>query len=82
MRIRGVCPYRILSESFLNLGEGSFPGLTSAGANILADLCHPLGRANYTSYGRSIYAVGGNVKSARPILFPGQLLRPRMPMIC
>jgi putative xylitol transport system permease protein len=57
----GGMPVPNLSESFLNLGEGSLLGVPVP-VLIFAILWIVL---NHTSYGRSVYAVGGNVKSAR-----------------
>ena len=61
----GGMPVPNLSESFLNLGEGSFLGAPVPVLIFLLIFAILWVVLNHTSYGRSIYAVGGNVKSAR-----------------
>ena len=61
----GGMPVPNLSESFLNLGEGSFLGVPVPVLIFLLIFAILWVVLNHTSYGRSIYAVGGNVKSAR-----------------
>ena len=61
----GGMPVPNLSESFLNLGEGSLLGVPVPVLIFLLIFAILWVVLNHTSYGRSVYAVGGNVKSAR-----------------
>lgn len=61
----GGMPVPNLSESFLNLGEGSFLGVPMPVLIFLLIFGILWVVLNHTTYGRSVYAVGGNVKSAR-----------------
>ena len=61
----GGMPVPNLTESFLNLGEGSFLGIPIPVLVFLLIFAILWVVLNHTTYGRSIYAVGGNVKSAR-----------------
>jgi len=61
----GGMPVPNLSESFLNLGEGSLLGVPVPVPIFLLIFAILWVVLNHTTYGRSVYAVGGNVKSAR-----------------
>jgi putative xylitol transport system permease protein len=61
----GGMPVPNLSESFLNLGEGFFFGVPMPVLIFLLIFAILWVVLNHTTYGRSVYAVGGNVKSAR-----------------
>ena len=61
----GGMPVPNLSESFLNLGEGVFLGVPMPVLIFLLIFAILWVVLNHTTYGRSVYAVGGNVKSAR-----------------
>jgi putative xylitol transport system permease protein len=61
----GGMPVPNLSESFLNLGEGSVLGLPLPILIFVLIFVILWVVLNHTSYGRTVYAVGGNVKSAR-----------------
>jgi putative xylitol transport system permease protein len=61
----GGMPVPNLSESFLNLGEGFFLGVPMPVLIFLLIFVILWVVLNHTTYGRSVYAVGGNVKSAR-----------------
>jgi putative xylitol transport system permease protein len=61
----GGMPVPNLSESFLNLGEGSLLGVPVPVLIFLLIFGILWVVLNHTTYGRSVYAVGGNAKSAR-----------------
>ena len=61
----GGMPVPNLSESFLNLGEGSLLGVPLPIVIFVLIFAILWVVLNHTSYGRTVYAVGGNVKSAR-----------------
>jgi putative xylitol transport system permease protein len=61
----GGMPVPNLSESFLNLGEGSLLGVPLPILIFVLIFVILWIVLNHTSYGRAVYAVGGNVKSAR-----------------
>jgi putative xylitol transport system permease protein len=61
----GGMPVPNLSESFLNLGEGSLLGVPLPIVIFVLIFAILWVVLNHTSYGRMVYAVGGNVKSAR-----------------
>jgi putative xylitol transport system permease protein len=61
----GGMPVPNLTESFLSLGEGSFLGVPVPVLIFVLVFAILWVVLNHTTYGRSIYAVGGNVKSAR-----------------
>jgi len=61
----GGMPVPNVSESFLSLGEGSFLGVPVPVLILLLVFAILWVVLNHATYGRSIYAVGGNVKSAR-----------------
>jgi len=61
----GGMPVPNLSESFLNLGEGSLLGVPVQVLIFLLIFGVLWVVLNHTTYGRSVYAVGGNAKSAR-----------------
>ena len=61
----GGMPVPNLSESFLSIGEGSLLGVPAPVLIFLLIFAILWVVLNHTTYGRSVYAVGGNVKSAR-----------------
>jgi putative xylitol transport system permease protein len=61
----GGMPVPNLSESFLNLGEGSVLGVPLPILIFVLIFVILWVVLNHTSYGRTVYAVGGNAKSAR-----------------
>jgi putative xylitol transport system permease protein len=61
----GGMPVPNLSESFLNVGEGSVLGVPLPILIFILIFAILWVVLNHTSYGRTVYAVGGNAKSAR-----------------
>ena len=61
----GGMPVPNLSETFLNVGEGSILGVPLPILIFVLIFALLWVVLNHTSYGRTVYAVGGNVKSAR-----------------
>jgi len=61
----GGMPVPNLSESFLNLGEGSLLGVPVPVLIFLLIFGILWVVLNHTTYGRSVYAVGGNAKSGK-----------------
>ena len=61
----GGMPVPNLSESLLNRGEGSFLGVPMPILIFVLIFAILWVVLNHTTYGRTVYAVGGNVKSAR-----------------
>jgi putative xylitol transport system permease protein len=61
----GGMPVPNLSETFLNVGEGAVFGVPLPILIFVLIFAILWVVLNHTSYGRTVYAVGGNVKSAR-----------------
>jgi len=61
----GGMPVPNLSETFLNVGEGSVLGVPLPILIFILIFAILWVVLNHTSYGRTVYAVGGNAKSAR-----------------